>query len=183
MKPHRRAMLQMLTAAPVAAGFSWSEAEAQQAHQKAHAAEAAAKKTAGPFKPKFFTRHEYATVTVLVDLVIPRDERSGSATDAGVPAFMDFMMVDQPARQTAIASASAATARPFSTRRPLSEPPSSTTSPGRTRPSRSSRTASRSSTASAISRRADSSRARWGSRICNTWATATRPNGLDVRTT
>jgi gluconate 2-dehydrogenase gamma chain len=95
-------MLQMLTAAPVAAGFSWSEAEAQQAHQKAHAAEAAAKKTAGPFKPKFFTRHEYATVTVLVDLVIPRDERSGSATDAGVPAFMDFMMVDQPARQTAM---------------------------------------------------------------------------------
>jgi hypothetical protein len=60
------------------------------------------KKTATPFKPKFFTAHEYATVTVLVDLIIPKDDRSGSATDAGVPAFMDFMMVDQPARQTAM---------------------------------------------------------------------------------
>jgi gluconate 2-dehydrogenase gamma chain len=37
-----------------------------------------------------------------VDLIIPKDERSGSATDAGVPEFMDFMMVDQPPRQTAM---------------------------------------------------------------------------------
>jgi hypothetical protein len=57
---------------------------------------------AGPFKPRFFTAHEYATVGVLVDLIIPRDERSGSATDAGVPAFMDFMMIDQPRRQIAM---------------------------------------------------------------------------------
>jgi hypothetical protein len=39
---------------------------------------------------------------LLVDLIIPKDERSGSATDAGVPEFMDFMMIDQPARQTAM---------------------------------------------------------------------------------
>ncbi len=39
---------------------------------------------------------------VLVDLIIPKDERSGSATDAGVPEFMDFMMVDQPTRQVAM---------------------------------------------------------------------------------
>jgi hypothetical protein len=95
-------MMQMLSAAPVAAGFAWTEAEAQQAHQQAHAAETAAKKAATPFRPKFFTRHEYATVTLLADLIIPKDERSGSATDAAVPAFMDFMMVDQPARQTAM---------------------------------------------------------------------------------
>lgn len=44
---------------------------------------------------KFFTPEEYETVCVLVDLVIPGDERSGSATDAGVPEFMDFMMADQ----------------------------------------------------------------------------------------
>jgi hypothetical protein len=36
---------------------------------------------------------------VLVDLIIPRDERSGSATDAGVPEFMDFIMIDMPPRQ------------------------------------------------------------------------------------
>jgi hypothetical protein len=40
--------------------------------------------------------HEWETVRVLVDMVIPRDERSGSATDAGVPEFMDFMMTDRP---------------------------------------------------------------------------------------
>lgn len=41
---------------------------------------------------KFFTPHEMATVRVLSDLVIPRDERSGSATDAKVPEFMDYML-------------------------------------------------------------------------------------------
>jgi hypothetical protein len=44
---------------------------------------------------KFFTAEEYQTVQVLAELVIPRDERSGSASDAGVPQFMDFMMADQ----------------------------------------------------------------------------------------
>jgi hypothetical protein len=95
-------MLQMLSAAPVAAGLVWTEAEARQAHQQAHAAQTTAKRTATPFKPKFFTAHEYATVRLLVDLIIPKDERSGSATDAAVPEFMDFMMIDQPARQTAM---------------------------------------------------------------------------------
>ena len=42
------------------------------------------------------------TVAVIVDLIIPKDERSGSATEAGVPEFMDFMMIDQPRRQTAM---------------------------------------------------------------------------------
>jgi hypothetical protein len=95
-------MLRIMSAAPAAAGFVWTEAEAREAHQQAHAAQAAASKTAAPFRPKFFTRHEYATVNLLVDLILPKDERSGSATDAGVPAFMDFMMIDQPARQTAM---------------------------------------------------------------------------------
>jgi len=45
--------------------------------------------------PKFFTAHELDTVRVLVDIVIPRDARSGSGTDAGVPEFMDFMLNDR----------------------------------------------------------------------------------------
>jgi hypothetical protein len=44
---------------------------------------------------KFFTAEEYDTVRVLADLIIPRDGRSGSASDAGVPEFMDYMMADQ----------------------------------------------------------------------------------------
>jgi gluconate 2-dehydrogenase gamma chain len=99
MKPiSRRAALELFAAAPAAA-LVWTPAEARQAHEHAEAAVAA---KAVPFKPKFFTAHEYATVGVLVDLIIPKDERSGSATDAGVPAFMDFMMIDQPRRQIAM---------------------------------------------------------------------------------
>ena len=96
----RRAALEMFVAAPAAAALVWTPAEARQAHEHAEAAKVAA--PAAPFKPKFFTAHEYATVSVLVDLIIPKDERSGSATDAGVPAFMDFMMIDQPRRQVAM---------------------------------------------------------------------------------
>ncbi len=92
----------MLAAGPVAAAMVWTPAEARQAHEHATAAQAQAAARASAFKPKFFTAHEYATVAVLVDLIIPRDERSGSATDAGVPAFMDFMMIDQPLRQVAM---------------------------------------------------------------------------------
>ncbi len=47
-------------------------------------------------------RRPNTTVLVLVDLIIPKDERSGSASDAGVPEFMDFMMIDQPRRQVAM---------------------------------------------------------------------------------
>jgi gluconate 2-dehydrogenase gamma chain len=52
-----------------------------------------------PFAPKFFTAAEYRTVGILANMIIPRDERSGSATDAGVPEFMDFTMVDRPNSQ------------------------------------------------------------------------------------
>ena len=100
MTPTRRSILQMLALAPTAAAFTWTEAEAQQAHQHAAAATATAQATKAAFKPKFFTAHEYATVRMLVDLVIPKDERSGSATEAGVPEFMDFMMTDRPDGQT-----------------------------------------------------------------------------------
>jgi hypothetical protein len=99
---NRRALLKLVSAAPVAAGLVWTDVEAQAAHEHAQAARATAQRTGTAFKPKFFTAHEYATISVLVDLIIPKDERSGSATDAGVPEYMDFMMVDQPTRQTAM---------------------------------------------------------------------------------
>ena len=97
----RRELLRLLAAAPVAAGFAWTDAEASAAFQRATASRDAAAAGAS-FTPKFFSDHEYQTVRVLVDLIIPRDDRSGSATDAGVPEFMDFIVGDQPARQTAV---------------------------------------------------------------------------------
>lgn len=50
-------------------------------------------------EPAFFTEHEYATVRVLADLVLPADDRSGSASEAGVPEYIDFVMTDQPELQ------------------------------------------------------------------------------------
>jgi gluconate 2-dehydrogenase gamma chain len=49
---------------------------------------------------KFFTPHELKTVTVLSDIIVPSDAVSGSASQAGVPAFIEFMMKDKPENQT-----------------------------------------------------------------------------------
>jgi hypothetical protein len=68
----------------------------------ARAAVVAAVRGGQQFQPKFFTAQEWQTVRILVDLIIPADERSGSATQAGVPEFMDFVMSDQPNRQNAM---------------------------------------------------------------------------------
>lgn len=45
-------------------------------------------------EPTVLSRLEYETVKVLADWIIPADDRSGSATDAGVPAFIDFILED-----------------------------------------------------------------------------------------
>jgi gluconate 2-dehydrogenase gamma chain len=49
---------------------------------------------------RFFTDHEMATITVLADIIIPKDEISGSASDAKVPEFIDFIVRDMPNHQT-----------------------------------------------------------------------------------
>lgn len=51
---------------------------------------------------KFFTEHERKTVKVLADIIIPKDEKSGSASEAGVPEFIEFMMIDQPQQQLTV---------------------------------------------------------------------------------
>jgi hypothetical protein len=48
----------------------------------------------------FFTAHEMATIAVLSDIIIPTDAVSGSATEAGVPAFIEFIVKDMPQYQT-----------------------------------------------------------------------------------
>ena len=49
---------------------------------------------------KFFTDHEMATIAILSDIIIPADEVSGSATDAKVPEFIEFIVKDMPYHQT-----------------------------------------------------------------------------------
>lgn len=52
------------------------------------------------WKEKFFTDHEMKTITVLADIIIPADDVSGSASQAGVPAFIEFIVKDMPSHQT-----------------------------------------------------------------------------------
>jgi len=93
----RRGALKAMAAAaavPVLGTFEASEEHLLLAREAAESA-VLAEMQGAPYTPKFFTRHEYQTVRVLVDYIIPRDERSGSATDAGVPQYMDFVLSDQ----------------------------------------------------------------------------------------
>src|SRR5256885_16994403 len=80
----RRDAVQLLAVAPLTAAFRWTPQSVREA--SARAREALARGTT--YEPKQFTAHEWETVRVLVDLIIPKDERSGSATEAGVPEFM-----------------------------------------------------------------------------------------------
>jgi len=94
----RRRMLQVLGAVPVAAALSPATALEQVGAQATSQAPAQS-------APRFFTQHEWKTVRVLVDYVIPRDDVSGSATDAKVPEYMDYLLAEKdanPATQVAM---------------------------------------------------------------------------------
>ncbi|MEX2260642.1 MAG: gluconate 2-dehydrogenase subunit 3 family protein [Bryobacteraceae bacterium] len=61
-----------------------------QAAQHVHQAVAEQKKS-GPYKPKCFTAHEYRTLQKLADLIVPADEKSKGAIEAGAPEFIDLL--------------------------------------------------------------------------------------------
>ncbi|MGX5818231.1 gluconate 2-dehydrogenase subunit 3 family protein [Chitinophaga lutea] len=50
-------------------------------------------------KEKYFTEAEAKTIAILADIIIPKDEHSGSATEAKVPEFIEFIVKDQPRHQ------------------------------------------------------------------------------------
>src|SRR5213594_3321987 len=93
----RREAVRLLAVVPAAAAFAWAPESVRDAVALAREARAR-----GAYDPKNFTAHEWETVRVLVDLILPKDERSGSATDAGVPEFMDFMLGDDTDLQTPV---------------------------------------------------------------------------------
>jgi gluconate 2-dehydrogenase gamma chain len=96
----RRELLRRAGSVTVAASFALSGAAAEAAHQhvtKQKATAAAPGKPAAsgkPAAPRLFDAREWASVRVLCDLVIPADERSGSATEALVPEFIDYVLTD-----------------------------------------------------------------------------------------
>lgn len=93
----RRDALKVLGAVPMAAAVAALPQVVQQPMtphttpaQPAHPAP-----TPGTSSPQFFTAHEFATVKLLADYIIPKDERSGSASDAKVPEYIDGMLADK----------------------------------------------------------------------------------------
>jgi hypothetical protein len=63
----------------------------------AHAAEfahrliAQEKSVTGNYTPKLFSAHEYQTLSLLCETILPKDEKSGGAIEAGAPEFIDLL--------------------------------------------------------------------------------------------
>ncbi len=85
-KTTRRTVLRNIALSLTAAGGVLEEAAAQHVHETA-----AAEKAKGVYKVKAFQPHQYKTIRRLAELIVPKDERSGSALDAGAPEFIDLL--------------------------------------------------------------------------------------------
>jgi len=62
---------------------------AEYAHQVVHNEKSSS--PAGKYVPKFFSPHQYEMLTALCDTIIPKDEKSGGAVEAGAPEFIDLL--------------------------------------------------------------------------------------------
>jgi gluconate 2-dehydrogenase gamma chain len=85
----RRQLFHVIGAVPAVAAVTAGSSFAQQENHNhmAHRQQVDAPK--GPYQRKIFDEHQWRTVGVISDIIIPADERSGSATQAGVPEFID----------------------------------------------------------------------------------------------
>lgn len=92
---NRREALQLLAGVPLAAALVFPSGDYERAWRFVEDARRRAAEGT-PYAPRFFTAAEWRTAGILADMIIPRDERSGSATDAGVLEFMDFTLMDRP---------------------------------------------------------------------------------------
>jgi Gluconate 2-dehydrogenase subunit 3 len=81
----RRDLLRAMGVIPAAALISSGTAQAAGSMPMLAPAQAAAK----AYQRKILNEHEWKTVSMLSDIIIPADEKSGSATQAGVPEFID----------------------------------------------------------------------------------------------
>lgn len=93
----RRDVLKAAAAAIPLSFLPISPAEAERASEFAADALEEVQKSGTPYSPKFYKSDEWKELRVLVDMIIPKDAKSGSATDAGVPEFMDWLANDNPA--------------------------------------------------------------------------------------
>jgi len=80
------------TLALTAAGGSVLQVIPAQAAEYAHQAVRKDKAAAsGKYAPKYFTPHQYETLSSLCETIIPKDEKSGGAIEAGAPEFIDLL--------------------------------------------------------------------------------------------
>jgi gluconate 2-dehydrogenase gamma chain len=70
---------------------------AEYIHQMVHKEKAAA--PAGKYTPKYFSAAQYATLIALCDAILPKDETSGGAVEAGAPEFIDLLTSENPEYQ------------------------------------------------------------------------------------
>jgi hypothetical protein len=57
---------------------------------------------AGKYQPKFFNAHQYATLAIICDAIIPPDGHSGGAVQAGAPEFIDLLTSENKAYQATL---------------------------------------------------------------------------------
>jgi hypothetical protein len=86
MSETRREILRNIAMAVTFAGIPADAA--QHVHHEVAQSKAA---SGGVYKPKLFNEHEYATVRRLSEIIIPADDVSGSAIEAGAPEFIDLI--------------------------------------------------------------------------------------------
>ena len=70
------------------------------AHQMVHKEKAGA--VTGRYAPKYFSPKQYETLCKLCDAIIPKDERSGGAVEAGAPEFIDLLTSENEKYQLAL---------------------------------------------------------------------------------
>jgi len=73
---------------------------AHQAHESIRREKAA--DPGGTYSPKFFSPHQYKTLQALCQAVLPPDERSGGAIEAGAPEFIDLLTSENKEYQLAL---------------------------------------------------------------------------------
>ena len=86
----RRDVLRTLAAGAAGSVLRVIPAEAAEyVHQMVRKEKAAS--PTGSYTPKYFSAPQYAALVVLCDMILPKDEKSGGAVEAGAPEFVDLL--------------------------------------------------------------------------------------------
>jgi gluconate 2-dehydrogenase gamma chain len=73
---------------------------AEYVHQAVRSEKAAS--PAGSYVPKYFSAHQYAMLNMLCETIIPKDDKSGGAIEAGAPEFIDLLTSENEEYQLAL---------------------------------------------------------------------------------